>query len=735
MKTKIIYIIIFTFILYSAYADGFIVIPEPVNTINTPFPLEVKYHNVTVEINDQIAFTDIDQEFYNPTGSKLEGYYIFPIPKNAVIEKFSMYINGKETNAEVLDAQKAKSIYEEIVRKQLDPALLEYVGQSAIKLRIFPIEPYSVKRVKISYKEVLNKDNGTYEYLYPLNTERFSSKPLNDVSINIHIKAKDEIKNVFSTTHNLDLVRKDKNNVTVSYEEENVKPDNDFVLYYNTTDSKIGISLLTYKNEGEDGYFLLNASPGFIDENNEFIEKDIAFVLDVSGSMDGKKLEKAKKSLLFCINNLNKNDRFEVIRFSTEAEELFGDLAKVDDTNRDKAKDYINNLQAIGGTNIIDALQLVLSKKSDPKRPYIIIFITDGKSTIGETDENRIINAINKHNLNNTRIFTFGIGYDLNIHLLDKITDATKAFRTYITPDEDIEVKISNFYKKFKSPVLTNIKISFDNIKILKNYPINIPDLFNGSSLTLLGRYKGSNENTEVIIEGELMGKKVNYKYNLVFPRKNPDNEYICGIWAARRIGYLLDQIRLNGEDKELINEITDLARKYGIITPYTSYLILEDEITRYRSNELKESDKTLSKISPDADELLRKNKEEYESMGKKSGRDSIQASTDIQDLNNVYNQKQLDQKNGFNYVDNEGKSRNAVNQVKNINGKALYNTGEYWVDAEIQYKNINKIKKIKFASKEYFELIKNQPETAQYLSLGKNIRFIQDSIIIEIHE
>ncbi|MCU0287359.1 MAG: hypothetical protein MUF15_13310 [Acidobacteria bacterium] len=222
-KIKMILIcFLLTILTQAVYSDGFIVIPDgkifppprprptppmPPLPWPTPFPLEVVYHKVNVAIDGQAAITSIDQEFYNPTGHRLEGYYLFPLPINAVIKKFSMYIDGKEMPAELLDAQKARQIYEDIVRRQRDPALLEYAGQGVFKARIFPIEPYAKKRVKISYNEILPKDNRTITYLYPLNTEKFSAKPLKNVSIEVAIETPENIKNIYCPTHKIEITR------------------------------------------------------------------------------------------------------------------------------------------------------------------------------------------------------------------------------------------------------------------------------------------------------------------------------------------------------------------------------------------------------------------------------------------------------------------------------------------------------------------------------------------------
>jgi Ca-activated chloride channel homolog len=717
-------------------ADGFIVVPAPPrDIIRTPFPLEVKYHHVNVDINDQSAVTSIDQEFYNPTNVRLEGYYIFPIPEDAVIKKFTMFINGTETEAELLDAKKARQIYEDIVRKALDPALLEYQGRGIFKVRIFPIEPGSTKRVKISYTQILEKDNGTIEYLYPLNTEKFSARPLNDVSIKVDIKSSDSLKNIYCTSHETEIIRKTDNHALASFEQKNIRPDTDFNLYYSTDKSKIGLSMLAYKENGKDGYFFLSASPGLDMIENEVSEKDITFVLDVSGSMAGEKLDQAKKALLFCVNNLNKGDRFQIIRFSTEAEALFKSLTSVDAANLGKAKKFIDNMKAIGGTAIEEALSLALSAK-DGDRPHMIIFITDGKPTIGETDEDKLVKKIKNANKLNTRIFTFGVGYDLNTHLLDKITKETNAYRYYISPKEDIEVKISNFYTKVQSPVLTDLKLTFSgNIKTFKTYPKDLPDIFKGSSLTVLGSYSGSGD-AKVILEGKVKNKIRRFEYKMNIPSEETKNDFIPYLWAARHVGYLLDQIRLNGEDRELVEEATEVARKYGIVTPYTSYLILEDERKRVSSGGIRADDQTMGNLAPMVKDLAKRSEMEYKAMGQKSGAASVQPSQEFQALNNaskIGDARQGTSRLGF--ADKPGTAQNQAGQVRNIQGRAMYNAGGYWIDSKIQAKKRDKSVRIQFAGKEYFDLLQRKPEAAQFYSLGKNLRFVLDETVYEVYE
>ncbi len=714
-----------------SFADGFIVIPRP-HPLPNPFPLEVVYHNVDVRIDGQLAVTKIDQSFYNPSHHQLEGFYIFPVPKGAVISNFTMVINGKESTAELLDADKARKIYEDIVRQMRDPALLEYSEQNIFKLRIFPIEPRSEKKISISYTQVIESDNNLFEYIYPLNTEKFSAKPLKNVSVKVDLKSEKKLKNIYCPTHEVDIVNKSDYHSIISYEDENTKPDIDFKLYFSKNASRVGLSVLTYKKYKENGYFFLSASPSLDIDNSGIEEKDITFIIDVSGSMSGDKLEQAKKALLYCVNNLNTDDRFEIIKFSTEAYALFKNLESANKNNRKKAKDFINDLQAIGGTNIEEAFELASNNYRKSSRPHFVVFLTDGKPTIGETNDEKLIKAILKKNKSNSRVFTFGIGDEINTHLLDKITEETNAWRTYVSDEEDIEVKVSNFYDKIQSPVLSDLKINFgSNVEVFQTYPKDLPDLFKGSNLLVFGRYKGKGQ-AKVTVSGNLRGERKEFSTTVNFSDDEVEYSFIPPIWASRRIGYLLDVIRLNGENKELVDEVTTLAREHGIITPYTSYLILEDEQIRVRGGRLADVLQTL----PPQPELKKDMEGDYFSMREKSGRKSVTTSEEFQNLNSAGNITQTQQGNErLNYVDSRGVKQNLTQQVKNISGRAVYQQDKFWVDSELQKRETKNVKRVQFNSDEYFKLLNKEPETAQFLALGQNVRFYHNNVFYEVYE
>ena len=289
-----------------------------------------------------------------------------------------MEIGGRQVEAELLPADKARGIYEDIVRRLKDPALLEYAGRDVFKVRVFPIEPNGHKHITLSYSQVLPSDSGLVSYVYPLNTEKFSSKPIQSVSVKVELDSKRPLKTIYSPSHAVEIKRDGPNRATIGYEAKDVRPDTDFALYFAPEKDEVGVNLLTYKTAGEDGYFLLLASPGMDVKERQVVAKDVVFVLDTSGSMAGKKIQQAKKALEFCVDNLNDGDRFEMIRFSTEVEPLFDKLVDASSANRAKAEEFIKDLRANGATAIDDALRKALSLRPDGQRAAVRHYFSHG---------------------------------------------------------------------------------------------------------------------------------------------------------------------------------------------------------------------------------------------------------------------------------------------------------------------------------------------------------------------
>jgi len=675
-----------------AAADGIIIIDPPPHPDEQVIPLEVIYHRVKINITKGVAVTHIDEVFYNPNNMDLEGTFIFPLPVGASISDFSLYIDGKKVSGEVLPADEARDIYEDIVRRLKDPALLEYMDRNLFKLRVYPIPARGKRRVELTYTETLKYDFGTVKYVYPLDTEKYSSAPLNEVTIEASIKTDIPIKSVYSPSHDVDIVRKGKSEVRLSYEEKNTLPDRDFVLYYTLSKEEIDASLITYRERGDDGFFMLLLTPSPEVDRNNVIPKDVTFVLDTSGSMKGDKIKQAKDALTFCIKSLNQGDRFNIIRFATDTESFRKGLVSANKKNKSEAHKFVSAIKARGGTNINDALLLALKSNGQSKRPHILIFITDGEPTVGETDLPDIIDNIEKGNKKKARIFVFGVGEDINTHLLDKISSENHGVSEYVKPAERIDKIVSNFIKKIQSPVLSGLSIDMTKVKVKDAFPKEPPDLFAGSQVTIVGRYRGSGKST-ILLTGFVNKKKMVFEYPVKFPERDTENDFLPRIWATRKIAYLLDEIRLNGENRELVDEIIKLATDFGIVTPYTSFLVTEDQREGFGGAPTPEADEELHVMS------------ERSMLTKKGGSFGVKSAEKMRNL------KETDKVRGPNLM-----------SIKQVGERTFFLREKVWVDSE--YKKGTKTNEIKYGSKKYWVFAKNNPKAGRYLSLGKKVIF-----------
>lgn len=693
----------------TAGADGVLIIdPEaqpgtiPHRIIQKPVPLSVKYHRVQIDINNRIASTAIDQVFRNSYNADLEGTYIFPLPEEAAITDFALYMDGNRVSGEILDKEQAREIYEDIVRKMKDPGLLEYIGRNMFKARIYPIPAHGETRIELVYEQTIEYDAGIYRYVYPLNTERFSPLPLEEVTISAEVKSAVPIKNIYSPSHEVDKEVK-KFRARLGYEAFDVKPDKDFVLYYTVSEEDIGLNLLSYKNQGKDGFFLMMLSPGRLE--GRAVPKDIIFVLDTSGSMKGPKIEQAKDAIRYCINGLRDDDRFDIINFATGINAFHNSLVPASEKNIKQALAFVDRLDARGGTNINDALLSSLEKFAGTGRPCMVVFLTDGEPTVGETDMSPILQNVAAANRVQARMFVFGVGNDVNTHLLDRIAEDHRGVSEYIGLHENIEIKVSSFYSKISEPVLSDIKLDFGEIRTAEMYPSVLPDIFKGTQLILLGRYRGEGAST-ITLTGQVNGKEKKFVYEGSFVIKDTQNEFLPRLWATRKIGYLMSEIRLKGENQELIDEIVRLSTEYGIMTPYTSFLVLE-----------KDSDYERFGIDTGMAPAMKKEGERYKSaMERAAGEEAVSSAMDIIELKGSM-----------------VAGGPVLKTVKHIGDKTFYLRDGIWVDSA--YRKGRKTVDTKYLSRRYFDLLKKKPELARYFAAAKNIIIVFESKCYRIME
>ncbi|MBK6590506.1 MAG: VWA domain-containing protein [Acidobacteria bacterium] len=701
-------------------------LPQPL-----PNALPVKSIQLDTKINGQVATTHIEQVFRNDTQYTLEGTYFFPIPENASITEFAIWENGKKLVGEVRSREEARRIYDEIVRRQRDPGLLEYAGKNLFQASIFPIPPNSDKKLELTYTEILKADSGTVAYRYPLGTGRNvwnrQPLPMEDVIYNrqgpgvgkqqfgtisgsIEIVGKEALRNIYSPSHTIDVKRKGETGANVSFETKG--NDTDFQLFYGLSNGDFGMSLVTYREPGKDGYFLLMLSPKDNLEDREMVNKDIVFVLDTSGSMaDEGKMEKARKALLFGIRTLRDGDRFNVINFAGEEHLMESGLIPANAAGKKRGEEFVGKLQPTGGTNINDSLIASLKQFDKSDRPKMMVFMTDGLPTVGETNVDRIIKNVQTVKVDGLRLFTFGVGYDVNTRLLDKIAAENSGDADYIEPKEDLEIKVSNFFSKVNSPVLTDLEFDFAGVQTDLMYPRKLKDIFKGAQVTIIGRYKNDKDLKDVTLR--LRGKNGKesriFSYpNLDFPVRSEGNEFLPRLWATRRVGWLVEQIRSNGENRELRDEVVDLGTKYGIVTPYTSYLATDGSEKEFRKSDMTGG---IRRTPAPAKSIA---------MDAPSGAEAISASKMAR------NQQEQITLDGVGVDDKDGnfykRKAREEQSLKKVNAKTFYLENGVWIDSE--FKEDAKIAetRIAFASEAYFDLASKEKDLGQYLALGEQV-------------
>lgn len=680
---KICAVLVSCLILFS---DG-VIIPLP------PSPdryLPVEEHLVSIKIYNDIASVEIEETFYNPYKFRIEGYYIFPLPTTSSPSSFSLYLNGKELKGEILEKEEARRLYEKLVRQMKDPALLEYYEDNLFKAKIFPILPEEKVKVKLRYEYPLSKRGDFYFLRYPLKIERTSPQPIKKCLINFEIQSNLPVKQVFSPSHEIDLFKNGRR-VYGAFEARDYVPDRDFLLYYSLSQKDYHISLLPFKQRGEDGYFLLSLAPPLKTKRGRAIPKDVIFLIDVSGSMSGKKIEEAKKGLKFFLEHLNPGDRFEIIAFSTGVRLFSQGLKKVSKKSLKEAEAFIKDLQALGGTNIYDAIEKAFEISARNGHKSYIVFLTDGQPTVGKTSEKEIIDLIEK-TLKEEKIFVFGVGYDVNTVLLDEMAKRGAGTVEYLEPEENLELALSSFLMKINYPALEKILLKFEGVEVYDLHPAKIPALFYGESLLIAGRYRESGKG-KIILSGIGRSGRVERSATFLFPEESLQFEFVPLIWARKRISFLLSQIRFHGEKKELVDEIIKLGKRFGIVTPYTSFLISEEERL-----------KTLLSVSP---QILRK---------AKSGSLAFQISKVMQDLA----RKIAFREKGF-------------SSIRRVADKVFLLKGDTYVDS--LYREDLKTVTLSFGSEDYFAFLNQHPEWAKYFSMAKKLIVVLEGTAYKVEE
>jgi Ca-activated chloride channel family protein len=724
--TVLVFLLMCLAIPVPALADG-IIVPEPppctdclpipgcpyVGPCPEPSPmvqLAFRYHDVDVTIDNQVAVTHVDQVFYNPNDWAVEGTYLFPLPADAAVSAFTLWADGQPVEGQILDAEQARQTYRQIVSSLRDPALLEYAGRGAVQAHIFPIPPKGERRIELEYTQALAAENGLVRYVYPLGTEKYSSWPLERVAIHVDIQSSQPIRAVYSPSHNVAISRESDTHVLAGYEAENVLPDTDFALDYSIGDNE-AFHLLSYRDpqdEDPDGFFLLLLAPS-PQQAPQAISKDVLLVIDRSGSMEGEKFRQAQDALRYVLNHLNPEDRFNLIAFSTGLESFADRMQPAEAAGQ--ALDWVDRQSAQGSTDINRAL-LEAASMTDRERPTYLIFLTDGLPTEGEVDSQKILDNFRSVAPKNLRLFPFGVGYDVDTFLLDSLAQENHGASTYVLPGEPLDESLSAFYARISTPVLTDLALDFGSIPVYDQYPQPLPDLFEGSQIILVGRYRQGGL-SDVQLKGQVNGEEQTFLFEeQTFTDRSTGQERAANgtlsslprLWATRKIGYLLNQIRLSGPNQETIDQIVRLSIRYGIVTRYTSYLVTEP----------------MPLGAAEQDRIARDQMNQMQSMptAAVSGEAAVQKAAEQSSLAGA--QAPMEQ------------ASEAAGRVRLVGARSFVLSGNQWIDTAFDPDRMETVK-VAFLSEDYFTLAERFPELAAAFALGPAVIALADGVAYQV--
>ena len=539
----------------------------------------IKNIDVTINIQDQVAETTVDQIFYNDMDQSVETIYIFPLPENAMMTKLVYWFNGEKYEAAIRERQEAVDDYNEKLSQWMDPALLEYIGDNLFRLSIVPVPANSEVRTEITYVEMLDYDFGQVEYKYLLNTYGLSPKPMETVHLSLDAQTQNTFKYFQSPSHEnssaTQITQISESHYTLEFGVEDQYPTEDLVIQFETVRDDIQFNLLTYTpteedSMGEDSFYTLWVTPPDEIDTSEIIAKDIVFTVDVSSSMDGERLDQVKQSLLAFLDQLNPADRFNIVTFGTHVVSFQPDLVSAQEDTLAMAETFSNDIAAYGMTNISAALDTALNQSYREDASKNLIFLTDGRPTLGLTSTDTILAHVEDENIGGVKIFTFGVGDDYNKAFLANLARENSGYPTFISADDDIYDLISKHFLRISKPVLTDLEIDFGTMSVWDRYPKTMEDLFYGLQAIDKGLYRNSGAEL-ITLKGKIGAEEFQYSKSVTFPDSG-GYRFVPRLWAKAKIDFLLEQIEIYGESQELIDQIIELSLKFGILTEYTAY-------------------------------------------------------------------------------------------------------------------------------------------------------------------
>ena len=686
-----------------AGAQGWVeVASRPVSTRPVPIggPVIRVQSDVRVTLDGRIARIEVEERFRNAGSTMAEGTYLYPLPGEAVFTGYSLWMGDQEMQGEMQTAEQARTVYEDIVRRQKDPALLTYAGHGLIRAQIFPIQPGQTRKIVLRYTQVLGREGDALRLRYAIGPRTASrglgadGAPQDLFSMSVTAPAEGTFGAPYSPTHQVTSLRS-RGQLVVSVPGG---ASGDLDLLFPLRRGLVGASVLTHASAGEDGYYMLLLAPPDA-ATSTALPRDLTLVVDVSGSMSGTKLEQAKAALAQALGALGAQDRFRLIAFSSGVTEFRAGQTLATRANVASAQEFVSNLSAGGGTNIERALDVSLAQAGASERVSLVVFMTDGIPSVGQTEPDQIAAAAGSR-IGATRIFTVGVGTDVNTYLLDMLAKEGRGSATYVAPNANMEVAVGGLLGRIRHPALTNLRIVSAPVTLVDGQPAQIPDLFYGEELVVFGRYRGTGTGS-VVIEGERNGRKERFTARAEFTSREPDNTFVPPLWASRKIGELTRTARLEGASPAVIEEIRQLGLRYGILTEYTAYLVLEP-----------------GAVSPAAPEpSLRGGRDAAKSMSGQVAFERAEASARQSEVKTLAAANQAADERLAQAPSATGAARA---DSRRLAGRVFVDRDGTWTD--MTYKAGTPTLAVAPFSPAYFELVRALPELAPWLGAGERV-------------
>jgi Ca-activated chloride channel homolog len=570
----------------------------------------LKHTDVKAEISGFISRVVVTQQFENPFKEKIEAVYTFPLPQNAAVDDMTMIVGERTVRGKILRREEARAVYEAAKSSGKVAGLLDQERPNIFTQSVANILPGEQVKITISYVATLSYVNGAYEFVFPMvvgpryipgepvntnhgkgfspDTDRvpdaslITPKPApagmrsgHDISLDVTLDAGLIIDNLESKTHDVDIQRPDVRSARLRLKEESTIPNKDFILRYDVATQAIQDAVLTHRSE-KGGFFTMILQPPERIAPEDVTPKELVFVLDTSGSMNGFAIEKAKETMKLALDGLYPSDTFNLITFAGDTSILFPEPVPATVANLNRAQAFLSSRSGAGGTEMMTAIKAALKPSDDQSHVRIVCFMTDGY--VGNDME--IISEVQKHQ--NARVFAFGIGSSVNRFLLDKMAEAGRGEVEYVGLNDDGSAAARRFHERVRNPLLTDISIDWNGLPVADVYPQRIPDLFGAKPVVVTGRFTSPGRTT-IRLKGKMAGVDFVREVPVELPETMASHDVLASLWARARIDDLMSQDYQGAQRGAMRagfkDTITQLGIEYRLMTQFTSFVAVEERI------------------------------------------------------------------------------------------------------------------------------------------------------------